>query len=420
MNHILKQLSWQPFLLLPFLILFISAFFPASHVSAETFYYNITDYGADGSDHKDDTSAIQKALDEATEDSISIINVPAGTYYISKTLYIQSNTTLRLDSNATIMRSDSGLKYNMLRTTDASHISTGYPRYTLAHDITITGGTWDGGNIRKAAKACNLIYIGHSSDITISNTTIKNCYGSHSLEFAGVKNGIIRNCNFSGFRYGSDNYTSEAIQLDVCYKDWAPGFDSDKTACSNILIEKNTITDYPRGIGAHHVLNGHYSDHITVRNNTITRSSASAQGKCMVGIFLIGTRNVTVSKNTINHYYYGIMIKTSKKLSIKNNKLKYNTSGNLILESCNVKNIKRKFTVTKDTIGKYALQYTCPGIVKGYVKTRGKTYWFKKASKKHNVILKDKLKKNQQLTFYGKDKWGNQYYRIYFVVKPAS
>lgn len=417
MNHTIKHFFRHPVLLLPLLILFISALFPSGHVLAETFHYNVTDYGANGNDKKDDTDAIQKALDEATEDTLSIIKFPAGTYYISKTLYIQSNTTLKLDRKATIMRSNRGLEYNMLRTTDASYISTGYPRYTLAHDITITGGTWNGGNIAKARQVNNLMYFGHSSNITITNTTIKNCYGSHSLEFAGVKNGIIRNCNFSGFRYGSDKYDSEAIQLDVCYKDWAPGFDSDKTACNNILIEKNRITNYPRGIGAHHILKGHYSNNITIRNNTITRSSTSAQKKCKTGIFLIGTRNVSISKNTINHYRCGIMIKTSKKLRIRNNKLKYNTSGNLLLQNCDSKNINRKFTVTKDTVGEDELQYTCPGIVKGYVKTKGATYRFMKSSKEHNVTLKNKLQNNQQLTFYGKDKWGNQYFRIYHVVK---
>lgn len=420
MSDTAKYFHWQPVILLPILILFILIFLPAVHVFAKTYYYDVTDYGASGNDKADDTTVIQKLLDEATADDTTVIKFPAGTYYISKTLYIQSNTKLQLDRKATIKRSDRGLTHNMLKTTDASHVSTGYPKYTLAHNITITGGTWDGGNISKSKQTSNLIYIGHSSNVTISNTTIKNCYGAHSVEFAGVKNGTIRNCNFYGFRYASDRYTSEAIQLDVCYKDrsageWTPGFDLDKTPCSNILIEKNTIKDYPRGIGAHHVLKGHYSSNITIRNNTIARSSSSTQGKCMTGILLMGTSKVSISKNTINHYYYGVTIKNSRRLSIKNNKLKYNTSGNLIFEGCDIKNSKRKFTVTKDTVGEQTFQYACPGITNGYVKTDGETYRFGSSSKEHTIELKNKLKNGQKVTFFGKDSWGNTYYRIYYV-----
>ena len=377
MNQLQKHFHWSPFIQLLF-ILIILTFLPSGHVFAKTYYYNVTDYGIDGSDRKDDTSAIQKLLDEATEYDTTVIKFPAGTYYISRPLYIQSNTRLQLDRKATIRRSNQGLGHNMLRTTDASHISTGYPGYTLAHNITITGGTWDGGDISKARQTSNLIYIGHSSNIT-----------------------------------------SEAIQLDVCYKDrssgkWTPGFELDKTACTNILISNNTIKDYPRGIGSHHVLSGHYSSNITIRNNKIERSSSSTQSKCMTGILLMGTNKVSISKNTINHYYFGVMIKNSKKLSIKNNKLKYNASGNLILESCDIKSRKRKFTVTKDTVGEQEFQYTCPGI-KGYVKTDGETYHFSASSKEHTIALKNKIKRNQKVTFYGKDKWGNAYYRIYYV-----
>lgn len=424
MNFSLKHLHWQLIILIPAAVFFILICIPPAQAFAATYYYNVTDYGAAGYDQVDDTAAIQKALDEATEDSMSVIKIPAGTYYISKPLYIQSNTTLQLDKKATIYRSNKGLKYNMLKTADASHVSTGYKGYSLAHDITITGGTWDGGNIASSKKASNLLYIGHSSNVTIKNTTIKNCYGSHAIEFAGVQNGIIKNCKLSGFRYGPDNYTSEAIQLDICYKsgstDWTPGFTSDKTVCSNILIENNTITDYPRGIGSHHVLNGHYSNNITIRNNKISRSSTATQGKCLVGIFLMGTSNVSVYNNTINHYYYGVMIKLSKQLRVRNNYFKYNTSGGLVYENCDTKDIRRKFTVTKDTIGKRSLQYTCPGLINGYVKTRGKTYRFKKYSKKHKVKLKYKIKANQQLKFYGKDRWGNRYYRIYYVVNSKK
>ena len=391
-------------------------------VSGTTYYYNVVDFGADGSDKLSDGKALQWVLDKAAEDRKIIISVPAGIYYISQTLHIHSNTTLNLDTNAIIIRTDSVLDTcNMIKNTDYKNKSTPYKGYTLSHDIIINGGTWDGGNIDKAKSEKNLLYFGHAENITISNTTIMNCYGSHAIEFAGVKDSTIKGCKIKGFRYSPDLFTSEAIQLDICYKDsdgdWAPSYTVDKTTCKNIIIEKNVITDYPRGVGAHHVLKGSEYDNIIIRNNKFLRSSASAQGKCMVGVFIMGAKNLTVSKNQIEHYYYGIMIKRSTQMTVKNNKLKYNESANLVYESCDVPDIRARFTVTSDKIKSKKLIYTCPNLKSGYVKTGGKTYKFRKMSSEHKVKLKKKIKKNQKMSFYGRDKSGNYYYRIYYTKK---
>ena len=253
----------------------------AYSVIGNTYYYNVNDFGAFGTDNEDDTHALQKALDQARDGVHVVITVPAGTYYISDVLYIQSNTTLNLDANATIYRSDSSLSNNMLKNSDAKHKSTGYKGYKLSQNITVTGGTWNGGNIYSSTKSTNLIYIGHADNVKITNTTIKNCHGSHALEFAGVQNGLISNCSFHGFRFGKNSYTSEAIQLDICYKSgstkWTPGFTLDKTTCRNITIEYCTIEDYPRGIGSHHALSGVPYENIKIRNNTITRSSSTSK-----------------------------------------------------------------------------------------------------------------------------------------------
>jgi parallel beta-helix repeat protein len=355
----------------------------------------------------------------------TVITIPNGTYYISKPLYIQSNTTLKLSKNAVIVRMDSALGRNMLRTTDAGHESDCFGKYELAHDITISGGTWNGGNIKKAKASSNLIYIGHSSNVTIKNTTIKNCYGAHAIEMAGVKDSTIRNCKISGFRYDSSNFTSEAIQLDICYEskqdgEWTPGFVLDKTTCKNIVIEGNTISDYPRGIGVHHQLKGYQVSNITIRNNTFKRSSASTQGKNVVGIFLWGVKNATISKNTFDHYYYGAMIKQSQKITIKSNKFKYNSLGNLIIDGCDKNNGKHTFRVTSSKVGKKTLKFACGLIKSGTVKTRGRTYKFKTTNGEVKIKLKNKMKANQKITFYGTDKYKNKYYRTYYVPKKTS
>lgn len=404
---------------------FILLLFPGKPVQAATQYYNVTGFGANGKDKKSDSAAIQEALDRASEDHKTVITIPNGTFYINKTLYIQSNTTLKLSKKTVIKRMNSALGKNMLRTTDAKHKSTRVGGYNLAHDIVVSGGTWDGGNIKKAKSGSNLIYMGHSRNITIKSATIKNCYGAHAIELAGVKDSTIRNCKITGFRYEPDLFTSEAIQIDTCYQSkddgkWAPGFKVDKTESRNIRIEKNTITDYPRGIGVHHKLKGHPITNLTIRNNKFRRSSSSAQGKNIVGVFLIGVKKAVISNNMFDRYYYGAMIKQSQKVSVKNNQFKYNLSGNLIIEGCDKNNGRHTFLVTSDKVGKKKFEFVCGNIKSGTIKTGGYTYHFNRNAKKVTLTLYNKIKSNQKVHFKGKDQYNNRYYRTYYVPKQKE
>ena len=421
----MKQLMNKTNLLLFLLPILAILFYPAIYSNAQTDRYNITSFGANGSDSKADTTAIQKALDMASEEHDILVYVPDGTYYIDKTLYIQSNTTIQLSSKAIIKRNKKGQGKNLLRNTNAKHKSKKTGGYNLSHDIIITGGTWDGGDIKHAKSGSNLIYIGHARNITLKNTTIKNCYAAHAVEFTGVKDSVIRGCTITGFRYNEKLTTSEAIQVDICYKSstegaWSPGFKADKTTSTNILIENNTIKDYPRGIGVHHTIKGKEVSNLTIRNNTIKRSSPSTQGKSVVGIFFWGVKNSTVTKNTFDRYSYGAMIKVSKNITLKNNKFKYNAIRSLAIESCDKNNGYHTFTVTKDDIGKKTFKFTCGNIKSGYIKTKGKKYNFKSKKGKVSIKLKKKITANQKVTFYGKDKYNNKYYRSYTVPKQAK
>lgn len=411
--------------LLYFVPIFILLLLPSYQSNAATYYYDVTDFGADGTDTNADADAIQKALDMASEEDEIVVVVPDGTYYINKILYVQSNTTIRLSKNAVIKRNKSGLNKNMLRTTDAKHKSNTVGSYNLAHDITITGGTWDGGDIQSAKTVCNLIYIGHAKNITICDTTVKNCYGSHAIEYAGVKDSVIRNCKITGFRYNQKLTTSEAIQVDICYKSdeegkWAPGFKEDKTTSKNILIENNVITDYPRGIGVHHTLKGHEVSNLTIRNNTVKRSSPSTQGKSVVGLFFWGVKNSTVTNNNFDHCSYGAMIKKSTNITLKKNNFKYNPIRSLAVESCNKNNGYHTFIVTKDDIDTKNFEFTCGNIKSGYIKTNGKRYNFKSKKGKVTIKLKKKIKVKQKVNFFGKDAYGNKYYRTYYVPKQTT
>ncbi len=402
-------------------LVFIFLLLPGNIIHAETRIYDVTNYGANGYDTVSDVDAIQALLDMATETDMTVINIPDGTYYLDDTLFIHSNTTLQLSPNAVIYRMTAEYDGALLLNTDWEYYANSVGGYDLSHDITITGGTWDGGDLEEADAVGDLIYIGHARNITIQNATIKNCYGSHAIEYAGVKDSAIRNCTITGFRYRPDKFTAEAIQLDVCYKDgsgiWTPGFILDKTTCKNIVIEKNTIIDYPRGIGVHHTLKGYEVSNLTIRNNTIKRSSAANQGKCVLGLFLLGAKNSSVTNNTFKRYSYGAIIKQCSGITLKKNTFYYNSTRTLSIEGCNKNNGTHAFVVTKDDIGTKKLSFNCGMIKSGTVKTMGKTYKFKAKKKKATINLKKKIKAGKTVKFYGKDKYKNKYYRTYTIPK---
>lgn len=390
-----------------------------------TQYYNLSDFFTSDPEHwyrTTDDEFFQWALDKAGSDHFTEIYVPAGTYRIYNTLLIHSNTTLRLDPGAVIIRMDTTT--NMLRTSDTSGKSNTAGGYSLAQNINITGGVWDGGNIAAANTATNLLYLGHSSNVTISNTTIRNCNGAHALELAGVSDAVVSGCQIYGFAYSYDNnlFTSEAIELDVCGSaSWTPGYVIDNTGCQNIVIENNIITDYPRGIGSHHVANGKtYNTYtnITIRNNTFNRSSAGTQNKCQAAIRLEGVQNATITGNRADYYSYGIYFKNSSGLTVKKNTLKYNGTAHILYTGCKgIKNQSIKFTVTQKKLKTKVAKFKSPTMKTGYVKVKGKKYTFKKIKSVHTVNLKTKIKKNQKWTFYGKDKNGNKFFYNYTVPK---
>jgi parallel beta-helix repeat protein len=271
---------------------------------------NILDFGADPSDVLTDKAAIQDALDVSTADGVPlVVYIPAGTYYIGNTLYIHSNTTIHMEPGATIIRnshlvagdSREGVDHNMLRAANSGTDTDVVGGYDNVKNIVIEGGVWDGGDISQSTITANVINIGHAENVTIRNTTIKNSYGAHLIEFAGVKNSEIYGCYFTGFRKETNGVDCEAIQLDVCYSDWNGAYKADKTVCDNVSIHDNQFESYPVAAGNHHVLSGYHNKNITITNNILNNPNGGYQG-----IYLYGFDNTTVSNNTISGYENGI------------------------------------------------------------------------------------------------------------------
>lgn len=217
-----------------------------------------TMFGANGQDSLDDTKSIQQALDQAEKENGALVTVPDGTYLLSASLKIGSNTHLKLSDQSIFYR-------NKAYTPMIRNNTKGAKRYSGNHDIVIEGGIWEGNSAQYPVRF-NHITIGHAEKITIQNTKLLNNYGSHHIEFAGVQNGRILNNYIDGYKGAK---IKEAIQLDIVRDRWNfPAFgEYDNTPCQNILIAGNTIVNHSRGIGNHNTVLGVFQTDIKIHNN---------------------------------------------------------------------------------------------------------------------------------------------------------
>ncbi|MCI8307387.1 MAG: hypothetical protein HFH14_04985 [Lachnospiraceae bacterium] len=280
------------------------------HVSAGGQFsavYNVTakEFGAKRG--KDSTAAIQKALDKAAKKGTSKkqaqVYIPSGTYYITKTLSINSNTYLKCDKKTKIIKKNKKALY-MLRT--AKNGKKGKKGYNNVKNVTVDGGTWDARFLKyNKETGGSLFFFVHSRNLTFTNLTLRNNYGTHLLELGGDRDVQIKGCTFYGFKKSSNNDDKEAIQLDVChnYKILPDGMPYDDTPCMNVTIEDNEIYGYPRAIGSHSLVKGIYPSNITIAGNNIHDISQNA-------VYAYNYRNLKVTGNTFDKVYAGVVFKS--------------------------------------------------------------------------------------------------------------
>lgn len=264
-------------------------------------------FGADGTDEKDDWNAIQEALKFARRtDELLTVRIPRGTYYLSDTLDIFSDTNLVLEDGAVI--ACLGDTHLMLINARKDYTYPG--GYDRTQNITIQGGTWDGKGTGE--KHNNLILIAHAKNVTIKNTTLINCCGNHFIEYNGVSGGTVSGCTFrdfipyKGLDYSKDEGSSvdgittlsEAMQVDYAGGEGTNGADkpADNTPSVNITVTGCTFDNVMSGVGNHH--EGDKNTGIKITKNTF--------------------RNV--KKNCVNLFYYqagGIEISGNKATEVR-------------------------------------------------------------------------------------------------------
>lgn len=250
-----------------------------------------------------DTSLeIQKLLDNNKDGKYNlVVNIPEGEYILNKELRIFSNTSIRADKNALLLKNHQ--RGAML----ANDLSKDTGGYNTTKNITISGGIWDSSPIASLNKGTESLRFIHATDVTVKGATVRNVPdGSHLITFAGVKNGIIKNCSLYG--YGG-RMLKEAIQLDIVHdKVIVPSMQEkhlvyDDLACDNILVTGCEIYDYSRAIGSHTSIKGVFHKNITIHNNQLHDLQDTA-------LKAYNYINLTVSSNTIYNVNMGILAYT--------------------------------------------------------------------------------------------------------------
>ena len=293
---------------------------------------DIEEFGINGTDENDDTESFQRILNLAKySDEIISITVPAGKYYISNTLVVYSNTYLKLDSNANIIRTND--KYGMVSCDSTKENAIG--GYSYLKNVTIDGGIWDGNVTSVNEKgqgyyANTLFYFWHGDNIQLKNMLISGCCGNHFIELAGIRNSCIENVKLSDFvEYMYDDTeiaskVSEAIQLDYTGEENSAGaYPYDGTPCENITINGCEFDNCLSGIGNHHEKSR--AEGIIIENNSFSRMKASC-----LNVFYMD--NVYIAGNTAQDISNFISSIDSTKITLKNNIIK-NTKEN-VQDSC--------------------------------------------------------------------------------------
>lgn len=273
-----------------FLLICLFTLFLSQSVSVSAKTVKIT---VKAKNKSDITSTLQKQLNKAAASKKNKyrITVKPGTYKISATLRIYSNTTLYLDG-VTFKRTVDGQV--MLRFGG----SQSYTGYNQCQNVQISGGTWNG-----SGKTGDLMRLGHGKNITLKNVTFTNVKNSHHVEIAACKNVKFTGCTFKNYK-GQKTGHVEALQIDIMRQEhfnYYPAYD--ETPCVNVTVKNCTFTNLHCGVGTHSAVLGSYHKNISITNNSFSGTYGYA-------VVAMNYKNSKISNNTITDCGYGIEFKT--------------------------------------------------------------------------------------------------------------
>ena len=265
--------------------------------------FDVRQSGATGDGKTLDTAAIQKALDDCEKSGGGIVELPAGTY-LSKPIFLRSQTTLQLDAGAVLQARDEPADF-----LDAKGATIAFVNGKQLREIAITGrGTIDGAGARwwepvRAAKKSGakeketvhrprMIVLSNCKNVRVEGVTLQNSPSFHL---------VPSDC-------------TDVILSGVTIRAPAdsPNTDAMDPSCRNLLVTNCTfdVGDDNIAIKAGHATSaGIFQDeNITVIGCTFLHGHGMSIGSETRG----GVKNLLVTNCTFNGTTSGIRIKTSR------------------------------------------------------------------------------------------------------------
>lgn len=232
-------------------------------------------YGAVGNGTKDDTAAIQKALDVAKLNVLAYgieVRIPPGIFRLTSRLTLWKNTTITMDKNTTLLRDHSAGWFINGVTGD------NFTGYNGNGNIIIQGGILEG-NINKWNNSYNAIGLARGRGLVFKDMEIRDVRGAHAFDINACKDVIIERCRFLGYDPNindGDNASNfrEAIQISNHTAAGFTGFGSwDGLGCENVTVRDcyfGASANRPAwctGVGNHGHVAGIFTSKIYVYNN---------------------------------------------------------------------------------------------------------------------------------------------------------
>ena len=258
-------------------------------------------------------NALKEARDTATDSNPVTVKVVAGSYKLSSTLHIYSNTTLDLTEGVTFTYSRTSS--NMIETgtngTYKGHsdfnASSACKGYSGFQNISIIGGKWYGNSNCDSS----LIRLFHAKNIKLENVTVSGGGCAHQVELAAIDGLKVNKCTFKDLarRKSSGNLKQEALQFDIpCDTSIYKSTYLDGTTMKNVEVTNCLFQNVPRGVGTHTLLNGAYHENIKITGNIFKNIQEEA-------IIALTYYNCEIKNNVIENCGGGVLIQYFKPLS---------------------------------------------------------------------------------------------------------
>lgn len=306
---------------------------------------NVKDFGAIGDGVTDDSPAIQKILDRAPAEGITLI-FPDGVYRIKKYLVVYANTHIVMSPRTVLLRGHGGGFFKNGKTGDM------YKGYEGNGNIHIEGGTLDG-NVLEFPFGFNHTGWCHATNLSFTNITFKDVITNHFMDINACKDVLIDNCRFLGYRDGTTDQSrgfAEAIQLSqhtlLGYSDFG---EFDGLPCINVTVRNcyfgssgtTGMGPVATGVGNHGAVHDIYCQNITVDNCVF-------DGMTYSGVRNFKFKDMTVSNCQFNNCMRGVSFSNADGIGLSSTDVNGVQTGrpqsgsNMSIKGCTFKNTKKE------------------------------------------------------------------------------